>query len=42
MVAYDYSIFWDSFFPGDPASITLGLYASDETIAALRQELGLD
>ena len=30
------------FSPGDPASITLGLYASDETIAALRQELGLD
>ena len=30
------------FSPGDHASITLGLYASDETIAALRQELGLD
>ena len=30
------------FSPGDPASITLGLYASDETIAALREELGLD
>ena len=30
------------FAPGDPASITLGLHATDETIAEVRHELGLD
>jgi len=30
------------FAPGDPASIALGLYASDETVAEVRHELGLD
>jgi peptide/nickel transport system permease protein len=28
--------------PGDPASFMLGLNATDETLAALRAELGLD
>ena len=30
------------FAPGDPASIMLGLYASDESVADVRHELGLD
>lgn len=30
------------FAPGDPASIMLGLYASQDTVTNLRQELGLD